>query len=58
MKLFCLLALLLFLFLGCDSIAYWQTETFYHLDCRPEHLQNGKCVSTRKGASNVQAAQP
>jgi hypothetical protein len=43
---------------GCDSIAYWQTETFYHLDCRPEHLQNGKCVSTKKGTSDVQASQP
>jgi hypothetical protein len=44
---------------GCDSIAYWQMETFYHLDCRPEHLQNGKCVSTKKGDANAQqAAQP
>jgi len=44
---------------GCDAVAYWQLETFYHLDCRPEHLTpEGKCIPVKKGGSDVQAAQP
>ena len=53
------LLLALCLCTGCDSIAYWQLETFYHMDCHPEHLVNGKCVSTKKGTPDVQqTAQP
>ena len=58
LRLAVLLAALCWTCTGCDAIAYWQLETFYHLDCHPEHLVNGKCVSTRKGASDVQASQP
>ena len=50
---------------GCADIAYWQLETFYKLDCRPEHLTpDGKCVPVKKaspdtqGGADVQTAHP
>ena len=50
---------LAFLLSGCADIAYWQLETFYHLDCRPEHLTpDGKCVPVKKGGSDVHTAHP
>jgi hypothetical protein len=52
----CFILLLAFACNGCDSIAYWQLETFYHMDCRPEHLVNGKCVSTHPKEATPPAA--
>jgi hypothetical protein len=43
---------------SCADIAYWQLETFYKLDCRPEHLKNGQCVPIKKGGNDVTTAQP
>ena len=48
---FALLALLVVLS-GCADLAYWNTETFYGLNCRPETLTpDGRCVPVKKGTS-------
>ena len=41
---------------GCADIAYWQLETFYRLDCRPEHLKNGQCVPVKAQETRPQDA--
>lgn len=43
---------------GCGDAAHWYSRTFYDTDCRPEKLQNGYCVSTKKGNTNAQTARP
>jgi hypothetical protein len=43
---------------GCMDVAQWQLRTFYGLDCRPEKLQDGKCVPVLKGSTDVHTAQP
>jgi hypothetical protein len=56
-RLLCLVILTLSLS-GCMDVAQWQLRTFYGLDCRPEKLQDGKCVPVKKGGSDVHTAQP
>jgi len=41
---------------GCADIAYWQVRTFYGLDCRPEHLNNGQCVPVKAQETRPQDA--
>jgi hypothetical protein len=53
------LFLLCCLFLmGCSDAAHWYSRTFYDTDCRPEKLQNGSCVSAKKGSTNAQTLHP
>lgn len=45
---------------GCSDAAHWYSRTFYDVDCRPEKLQDGRCVpaSAPKGAPHAQTARP
>lgn len=43
---------------GCGDAAHWYSRTFYDTDCRPEKLQNGYCVSAKKGNANAQTTPP
>jgi hypothetical protein len=53
-----LLLLCCALCIGCSDATYWWQRTLIQADCRPDHLTNGQCTSTKKGTSNAQTAHP
>lgn len=52
----CVLFLACVFLSGCGDASHWYSRTFYNVDCRPEKLVHGKCVTPQKGGAHAQTA--